>query len=325
MTHKQIIQIAPLPTGEITTAYAPLDHNPAAVYLASLSSQRSRRVMEHALRVIMSLLTGQDPATANVLAMNWGALRYPHSAAVRARLLEMYSPATANRTLSALRGVLKEAWRLGQTSAEDFARATDVKNIQAHTLPAGRELSKEEIAALVANCQADRSPAGMRDAAIMGILYTCGLRREEVVNLNVSDYDDETGRMNIRSGKGRKGRTVYVTGGAARALDSWLYLRGSFEGPLILAVLKNGRIMSHRLTAQTIYNMVKKRANLAGIADFSPHDFRRTFVGDMLDQGIDIATVANIAGHASVDTTRRYDRRPEETKKAASRVLKFPF
>lgn len=325
MTSNQLVQTPPETPGEITTAFAPLDHNPAAVYLASLSSQRSRRVMEHALRVIMSLLTGQDAATANVLAMNWAAIRYPHAAAIRSRLLEMYAPATANRTLSALRGVLKEAWRLGQMTAEEFARATDVKNIQSYTLPAGRELSTEEIAALVASCQADRTPAGMRDAAVIGILYTCGLRREEIVNLNLNDYDDETGRMNIRSGKGRKGRTVYVTGGAARALDSWLYLRGTFDGPLVLAVLKNGRIMSHRLTAQAIYNLVKKRAALAGIADFSPHDFRRTFVGDMLDQGVDIATVANIAGHTSVDTTRRYDRRPEETKKIASRVLKFPF
>ena len=79
-----------------------------------------------------------------------------------------------------------------------------------------------------------------------------------------------------------------------------------------------------RLNAQTIYDVLKKRALQAGVGDFSPHDFRRTFVGDMLERGVDIATVANIAGHASVDTTRRYDRRPEETKKKAAKVLDFP-
>src|SRR5574337_1471656 len=88
-----------------------IDENPAAVYLASLSSERSRRVMEQTLRNAAAFLTGQNPRTANVLAINWSALRYPHTAALRARLVEEYSPATVNRTLSAVRGVLKEAWR----------------------------------------------------------------------------------------------------------------------------------------------------------------------------------------------------------------------
>lgn len=57
----------------------------------------------------------------------------------------------------------------------------------------------------------------------------------------------------------------------------------------------------------------------------SPHDFRRTFVGDMLDWGVDIVTVANIAGHASIDTTLRYHRRQEETKRVAAGKLHFPY
>jgi integrase len=71
--------------------------------------------------------------------------------------------------------------------------------------------------------------------------------------------------------------------------------------------------------------MLRRRAIESGVPDFSPHDFRRTFVGEMLERGVDIATVANIAGHASVDTTRRYDRRPEETKKRAATKLHFPY
>ena len=79
--------------------------------------------MEQTLRTAAAYLTGQNPRTVNMLAINWSAIRYPHTAALRARLVEQYSPATVNRTLSAVRGVLKEAWRLGQMSAEDFRRA----------------------------------------------------------------------------------------------------------------------------------------------------------------------------------------------------------
>ncbi len=303
----------------------PPDQHPAAVYLASLASEQSRRVMEQSLRIVTSLLTGQDSRVANILAVNWGAIRYQHTAAIRARLLEQYSPATANRTLSALRGVLKEAWRLEQMSAEDYQRASDVRSISAETLPAGRELSQGEIVALVEVCKNDRSPAGARDAAVLGLLYTCGLRRAELVTLNLADFEADSGRLVIRVGKGRKQRAVFVQGGAARALTAWLAVRGSADGPLFMPVLKNDRIVTRRLTSQAIYNLVKNRAIQAGVSDFSPHDFRRTFVGDMLERGVDIATVANIAGHASVDTTRRYDRRPEEIKKKAARVLHFPF
>jgi site-specific recombinase XerD len=303
----------------------PLDENPAAVYLASLASERSRRVMEQSLRIMAAMLTGQDEQTVNVLLLNWGAVRYQHSAALRARLLQRYSPSTANRALSGLRGVLKEAWRLEQMSAEDYQRAVDVRNISAETLPAGRELTQGEIAALVESCKADESPAGARDAATLGLLYTCGLRRAELVGLDVADVDMDSGKLLVRAGKGRKQRAVFVQGGALRAVAAWLRQRGGFDGPLFMPVLKSGRIVVRRLNPQSVYDMVKRRALLAGVSDFSPHDFRRTFVGDMLERGVDIATVANIAGHASVDTTRRYDRRPEEVKKKAAKTLHFPY
>jgi integrase len=302
----------------------PFDQHPAAVYLFGLTSERSRRVMGQSLRAIAGLLTGQDARTADIFTLNWSALRYPHTAALRTRLLEQYSPASTNRILSGLRGVLKEAWRLGQMSAEAYQRAVDVPNVKAETIPAGRELADGEIFALVAACKADSSPAGVRDASIIGLLYTCGLRRAELVALSHADFEPETGKLLIRAGKGRKQRTVFVQGGALRALTDWAAVSGDGE-PLFVPVLKGGRIARRRMNAQSIYDMLKRRARQAGVREFSPHDLRRTFVGDMLDRGVDIATVANIAGHASVDTTRRYDRRPEETKKQAAGKLHFPY
>jgi integrase len=306
----------------------PFDQHPVAVYLASLASERSRRVLAGDLRVIAALLTGTDiheARSVDLFTLNWAALRYSHTAAIRSRLMEYYSPATINRMLSALRGVLKEAWRLGYLTAEDYHRAVDIVNVKGQTVPAGRELSQGEILALVNACKEDASAAGSRDAAIIGLLYTCGLRRAEVVGLERDDFDAESGKLIIRIGKGRKQRTAYVQGGALRALLDWLSVSENGSSFLFVPVLKSGTINPRKMSAQSIYDLLKKRAGQAGVKDFSPHDFRRTFVGDMLDRGVDIATVASIAGHASVDTTRRYDRRPEETKRKAAEKLHFPY
>lgn len=303
----------------------PIDHNPAAVYLAS-NSKSGQRPQGHALDVIASMLKGLYPSVEKnaCLKINWAALRFKHTAAIRARLVENYSPASTNRMLAAMRGTLKAAWQLGQMSSDDYHIAISVKNVQGETLPAGRELSAGELSALINVCSNDSTPAGARDAAIIAVMYGAGLRREEVVNLELADYDSEVGRLVVK-GKRNKERTAYVRNGGSRALDDWLHVRGDFSGPLFVPIIKGGKLTERIMTTQAIYNMLKKRAGQAGIGDFSPHDLRRTFVSDLLDAGADITTVAKMAGHASVNTTARYDRRPEETKKKAADLLHVPY
>jgi site-specific recombinase XerD len=78
------------------------------------------------------------------------------------------------------------------------------------------------------------------------------------------------------------------------------------------------------MTAQALYLTLQKRAKEAGVAAFSPHDLRRTFVSDLLDAGADLATVQKLAGHADPGTTARYDRRGEAAKAKAAGLLVFP-
>ena len=143
--------------------------------------------------------------------------------------------------------------------------------------------------------------------------------------LNLEDFDFETGALTIRAGKGRKDRIVYATNGSLEALADWLKLRGNAAGALFCPINKGGNIAVRRMTDQSIFYILKKRGGEAAVTSFSPHDLRRTFIGDLLDEGADISTVQQLAGHANVTTTQRYDRRGEATKRKAAELLHVPY
>jgi site-specific recombinase XerD len=302
------------------------DEHPVLVYLNRLSPG-SRRAMGQALRAVVAVYTGRevDAATEDeVLAFPWAQMGFQHVQKVRAALADRYSPASANKILSALRGVLHAAFRLGQMSAEEYQRASDVEAVKGTAAPRGRALKSGEITALFEACD-PATAQGARDAALLAVLYAAGLRRSEAVALDLADYDQESGVLTVRSGKGRKARTGHATNGAKAALDAWLVKRGGDAGPFFLPIHRSGAIHGRRMTDQSVLAILDRIRRKAKVRPFSPHDLRRSFISDLLDRGADIATVQRMAGHANITTTARYDRRGEEAKRKAAELLHVPF
>ena len=299
---------------------------PVAAYLAGLGAG-SRRGQESALRAALAAVSGRETgeiAREEVGLFPWHQLTAAHVAAMRAALEGRHTPAYANKVLSAIRGVLRSAWRLGLLTRDEYARAADVPPVRGQTLPAGRDLSAGEIGALMRACGEDRGPAGVRDAALIALGVTCGLRIAEASGLDLADYDLEDGRLVVR-GKGHKERTAFAVNGAKDALDDWLSLRRGLPGSLFYRVRKGGAIVAGRVSPTSFQRMLAKRAEEAGIAPFTWHDMRRTAAGDLLDVGTDLVTVQKLLGHADPRTTARYDRRPEETKRQAVAKLHVPY
>ena len=213
---------------------------------------------------------------------------------------------------------MRATFRLGLIDSDSLTRALDVRRVRGQRVAKGRSLDAHAIAQLIAAC--DRTTAiGTRNAAIVAIGFGCGLRRAELVGLDVADVLEGGAVLRVR-GKGNKERLVYLPDGAVTYLAVWLDNRGRQEGPLFCAAGRAGAA-PRRLVEQTIYDVSQSLAAKAGIGQVAPHDLRRGFVSTLLDQGVSLSTVASMAGHANVSTTARYDRRGERAKREASKML----
>lgn len=267
----------------------------AEAYLARLAPG-SRRTMKQSLQAIAEEFSH---GRANLFMFPWCDLRYENTAEIRNQLAVRYASATANKMLCALRGVLKEAWRLGQLDVEELARASDLKPITGSSVPTGRAISGDEEFLLLQHC------ANLRDRVLVFFMLSTGLRREEAATVRWGDIDLQGYTLLVR-GKGNKQRRVPLSD---RLLPRLAVLMGSPSST------PETRIFD--VTAGRIWQIIRSAAFSAGLAPITPHDLRRTYATRLLAAGVDLATVQRLMGHASPKTTANYDRRTIDDDRAA--------
>lgn len=222
---------------------------------------------------------------------------------------------SVNKVVSTVRKLLRIAFREKLIDADTVQRVREVEGARKNRLDlAGRALHFSETDDLLDACDTTTN-RGIRDHAIISVLYGCGLRRAEIGALRIRNYD---GKKVSVLGKGGKMRTVPVEPDVAEAVDDWLVLRRSIEmdkDPYLFTSLSpgtGGKLKNTRLSSQAVFKIVDKLVMDAGLKEScSPHDLRRTFASEFLDSGGDIATLQRLLGHVSVATTALYDRRHE--------------
>ena len=153
--------------------------------------------------------------------------------------------------------------------------------------------------------------AGLRDRAIIELLFSSGLRVSELVNLN-RDHINLGRREFMVRGKGQKDRPVFVSKGAAERVEDYLAVRQDSLAPLFISYSKNAGQLDtsgdyRRLSARSIQRMVAQYARLAGITKHvSPHTLRHSFATDLLMNGADLRSVQAMLGHSNISTTQVY-------------------
>lgn len=287
-------------------------------YIGGLASSGRRGIISLLNRSAGILNRGVDAA-----GYPWEQLNYAAVAKVRAALLDDgYAVSSVNMALSALRGVAQTAFNLNCMDAEMLARIRSVKRVSGDIQRKGRALDRQEIRALIqAAKQHQHASRRCRDVAIVLTLCGTGLRAGELVKLERRDYDNSV--LTVRQGKGRKYREIHVADAVDKAIRAWLKVGADeADSALFSRIQRNGKVASQPLTTTGLTGILADLQQTSGIARFTPHDMRRTFITRLLEQGVDINTVRQLAGHSDISTTTRYDCRGESMKISASRRLK---
>ncbi len=302
----------------------------AALYLATLTSPASRRSMASSLDRVACVVGDSagleldgDPDFPPRDRIDWRDLDYPAAVTLRALMVPRWAPATVNRHLAAVRGVVRTA-RLAGLSPTDQADAvaTALSSLPRSPGPslAGQDVTAGMLRTLFADIAGRPGPVHRRDAAMLAILTMGAVRRSELAACDLDDYAD--GRLHIRHGKGGRERLVFLHGGGALAVADWLTVRGESSGPLLTTFGRGG---TGRMTGHGIWKRLEFLCGRAGVAAFAPHDCRRWAITELLSAGQDVIAVRTLAGHASVDTTSRYDRRGLDAARDAARHLHVPY
>lgn len=298
-----------------------MPNNPAAAYLLSLRSDTSRGVMATYLNKVARLLGEFSLAT-----FSWSAFGHLQvQTAVDKLQKEGLAPSTINTYLAAMKGVARNAWLMKQIDAEAFQHVQQIRSLRGRRRPVGRALRKTEVKEIFSTCDRgdDMSIIDVRDAAIVGILLGCGLRRAEIIALDYPrdvDWDEASLRV---QGKGDRERLAFMPEWTAARLKSWIYLRDQFAGPIFTRMRRNNVLTGNRLSPQAIYFLLKTRRTPTGVDLYSPHDLRRTFATALFNNGEDIRVVQLALGHESIETTKRYDMSGEQRTRAAASKLQW--
>jgi len=212
------------------------------------------------------------------------------------------SASSAGRAVVAVRGLHRFALREGWTTV-DAAREVRPP-VPARRLP--KAISVAQVEKLL-GAPDPETPLGLRDRALLELLYGTGARISEAVGLDVDDLDRTAGLVKL-DGKGGKQRIVPVGSYAGRAVAAYLVrarpvLVASGRGtPALFLNARGGRLS--RQSAWTVLRSAAVRAGIPG--DLSPHTLRHCFATHLLDGGADVRVVQELLGHASVTTTQVY-------------------
>ena len=292
--------------------------NPLTLYLTRLAPS-SQLTMRYVLQDAADRLGFED---LNLEEIDWHLLQPEHVIALVAALREDgYAPNTSSLYVNAVRGVMNEAWRMSLISQDHLLKMRSVKAAPGTRLGQGRNLRRTLIREMLDVCAADPRPQGLRDAAVIGLLYGSGMRKSESVNLDLAQIDFEERSLRV-IGKGNKELVKYAPDWAFAKLQAWLEFHreqlkeGEQDDTFLFNRIRRGsHITRERITKHAIYYIARQRGEQVGVK-IMPHDFRRSFITRVIEEH-DLSIAQKLAHHTNIQTTASYDVRDDNERRRA--------
>ena len=225
-----------------------------------------------------------------------------------ALLAQGLSASTVNLRLSPIRKLPREMADNQLLDPAAAAAIERVPGIEKRGNRAGNWLMKEQANDLL-NAPSCGTLTGLRDRAILALLLGCGLRRAELLRIDVEDLEQREGRWVLpdMAGKGSRIRTVTVPAGVKARIDAWVKAAGIAQGRLFRPVSKAGVLAGEEIhDEKAVWRLVVRYAKAAGLGKLAPHDLRRTCAKLCRKAGGDLEQIQLLLGHASIQTTERY-------------------
>ena len=274
-----------------------LEQSKSAV-LNTLTSKSGQCTYEHAIDEFVEWYCSEPRLAFNRIVV----LRY------RIHLEERkYAPATINLRLAAVRRVAYEAADSGLLSPELAAGIRRVRGVRRLGVRVGNWLTAEQGKRLLESSGRDNL-RGKRNYSMLAMLIGCGLRRGELLALNLDSIQLREDHWVIADlvGKGGHIRTVPIPAWVKAALNTWTEASGISEGPVFRSINKAGKIWGDGMTAKMLWEIVREAATRAGIEKLAPHDLRRTCARLCHLAGGELDQIQFLLGHVSIQTTERY-------------------
>ena len=307
--------------------------------LAGVLSENSRRTYKQAMVNFAAFLiskTGREipDDTVEILRIATALLpsvKFQHVVEYREALrISGLKNSTINVRLSAIHSMFKRMRRLKMID-ENPADPELVQRMRVSNVSTTEGLSSEEAETLLRICHEEGTLRGKRDMALFAVMMHNGLRRSEVVQLNVHSFKkvNKTPTYTLIL-KGGKTITIEFIGPVWEAIKRWLESANIRSGPVFRRVHKThfGRetVQEKRLTPSGVYDIIRTRTKEAGIEkNIHPHSMRHTYATLALLAGVPIQEVQISMGHSNTDTTFRYYRAVEQVGRSPARSIKLEW